>query len=404
MQTEKPLEHIEPTALFDTPRTWEETKALQVATTKLYQEHAASRARNKYVALYGEPDEDVPPKWFVDQTAGPNPTTADNYESRGAHAFSFASATGEDVWDKLAERAGSLAAWYTGRAALQFFLLKTMRKAKGVIDCMHEPGSDKKKFNEALELLPRLANALLSFPKGRPAKFEKGSGFKPVRRSKSRSLHKVPSDWRERVAEAMPERHRLFWLLQCATGCRPQELARGISVQLRPLGLITMTIAGAKLSKRAGQPHRTILLSIKEVGVVQMLARELVARPDVVLVLPCKVDTYRKAVSRCCRKVFPTADVNKLLSAYSARHQRKADWKVAGMNRIDLAKSLGHRTTRSSTYYGANVRGRTGSVKPVAVAATHEVKVRQTFTPASGSTANVRPGSKSGPRMRPRPK
>ena len=62
---------------------------------------------------------------------------------------------------------------YTGRAALHFYLLTTMRDVKGVIDRMHEPGADQRKVVAALKLLPRLANALLKFPKGRPAKFEK---------------------------------------------------------------------------------------------------------------------------------------------------------------------------------------------------------------------------------------
>lgn len=404
MQTEKQLEHIEPTTLFATPQSWEQVKALQVATTKLWQEHTARIARSKYVALHGEADEDRPSKWFIDQAQGPNPTTTANYLRRGAHAFSFASATGADVWDKLAERVGSLAAWYTGRAALQFFLLKTMRGAKGVIDRIHESDSDQKEVVAALSLLPRLANALLSFPKGRPAKFEKGSGFKPVRRSKSRSLRKVPGDWRERVAAAMPDKHRLYWLLQCSTGCRPEELANGISVQLRPHGLVSLTIAGAKLGKRAGQPSRTILLSIKEGGVVQMLAGELAASPNTHLVLPCKVDTYRKAVSRCCRKVFPSADVTRLLSAYSARHQRKVDWKRAGLNRVDLAKSLGHRTTRSAVYYGAHARGRAGSVKPVAVQASHDVKVRASFTPGPKTVKQSRQADSPAPRHRPKSK
>lgn len=104
-------------------------------------------------------------------------------------------------------------------------------------------------------------------------------------------------------------------------------------------------------------------------------------RPDkqIATKLAGTADAYRQSVARRCRTLFPSFDPNMLPSAYTARHQRKVDCKRSGVSRIELAKLVGQRTTRSAVYDGAGVRGRSGTVKPAAVRATSEAKVRPNF-------------------------
>ncbi len=368
---------------------WEQVKEMQSATTKLLQDFDLHFARNQYEAANGTGDAAHPPKWYLEQVRQPSATTARNYLGRGRSLCLEALATGRDVWSCLEDRCGSSGSWYTGKAALQHYLRSTIRESKRTIDRMFEPNADRTQRRRALMYLPLLADALAHVPIGLPSKFRRGSGFKQVRMSKSHSARRVPADWREKVAAIMLPKYQPHWLVQCATGCRPQELANGFTVLLRHDGLLQISILGAKFGKHSGQHKRELLLSAQENGVVRMLASLLPPGKQIATKLSGSADAYRQSVARRCRKLFPDAAPQMLPSAYTARHQRKADWKRSGVSRIELAKLLGHRTTRSAVYYGAGVRGRSGTVKPAAVRATSEVKVRPAFRAPSINNASA---------------
>jgi len=260
---------------------------------------------------------------------------------------------------------------------VQFYVVTRIRELKRVIDKLGRGPVSPDEMRAVMQELPLLAEALESWPQGVPAKFLPGSGFKPVRMSKSKSLVKAPPDWEEQVAKRLSSNYLRFWLVQCATGCRPEELSKGFSVERRSDGTLVIGIRGAKVGPFSGQPKRLLVLSIATEGwAVQMLAARI--KPDVVLTglrQEKSTNAYCKAIKRACDKAFPGL----ALSAYSARHQKKADLKTAGVDRVGMAKVLGHRTTRSATYYGRAVRGRAGSVRPIAIEATHTVKVRAKF-------------------------
>lgn len=365
--------------LYSVPTTWDETKALQVNTTELLRAYQVSLARNKYEAAHGHIDPSKPDKWYLDQAIPPGDETKKKYMGRGGKLFRDARALGEDVWTLLELRSNSARSWKTGKIALQFFLAKRMREVKAAIDKFIGNAYAGPEYDRAVEELVALANAFAGVPAGKPAKFLPGSGFKQIRKSKSLSAQHACDDWRERIAEALPKQYRAGWLIQCATGCRPKELANGVKLMLLPDGKLAFRVNGAKLGKRSGQEWRDLNLNADEVGVVKMLAGLLRPNRPVHFKLPGLVNTYGRAVARCCKKVFPNDDTRKLLTAYSARHQRKADWKMAGMNRVELAMALGHRTTRSAAYYGRRVRGRHSAVKPLAVGAAQQVRVRPLF-------------------------
>ena len=387
---------------FTIPTTWQGMKDLQIATTKLLRDHDVRLARNKYAALHGTLDPAQPDQWFIDQAMPPGEETQKKYMGRGQKLFEEAGDLGEDVWSLMEKRSGSARSWNTGKAALRFFLAKHMREVKREIDKLMDKAVAGAAYRKLLKTLVALASALAEVPTGKPAKFLPGSGFKQAHRSKSLSARHASEDWRERIAAALPKNYRAGWLIQCATGCRPKELANGVKLMLLPDGGLAFRVTGAKVGKRSGQQWRDLNISADEAGVVKMLAGLLKPGRPVSFQLPCLVNTYGRAVARCCRKVFPNDDPRKLLTAYSARHQRKADWKKAGMNRVDLAMALGHRTTRSAVFYGRRVRGRASAVKPLAVRAADQVKVRPHLKrPAVNSQVQALPAASRAKMRRP---
>ncbi len=356
---------------------WEELKALNIRTTEMLHRHQAEFARRQYRARHGSLDESKPDKWYVDQLHTPAPATQQKYRTSGRKQVELAMAAGLSPWNIIECNAGSKRSWNTRRAAVQFYVVTRIRELKRAIDKLGRGPVSLDEMRAVMEELPFLAKTLETLPQGVPAKFLPGSGFKPVRMSKSKSLAKAPPNWEEQVAKKLSSTYLRFWLVQCATGCRPSELSKGFSVERRNDGTLVIGIRGAKVGPFSGQPQRLLVLSIATEGwAVQMLAAKL--KPDVVLRglrQERSTNAYCKAIKRACNEAFPGL----ALSAYSARHQKKADLKMAGVDRVGMAKVLGHRTTRSATYYGRAVRGRAGSVKPVAVQATHAVKVRAKF-------------------------
>lgn len=383
---------------------WEAFRALNLHTTELLQRHLSDFARRQYKARHGSIDDSKPTKWYLDQLHVPAPATQKKYLTSGRRQIELAMAAGTSPWQVIESNAGSKNSWNTRRAAVQFYVVARMSELKRVIDRFARLDSrhavSPAEMRVVAKELPFLAKALESLPQTAPLKFQPGSDFKPVRMSKSRSLHKAPPDWDEQVTKKLSSSYYLpYWLVQCATGCRPQELSNGFSIERRSDGTLCIEVLGAKVGPTSGQARRSVLLSVANEGwAVKQLAAKL--PPNKVLSglrQGRSVGAYCQAIKRACKATFPHLQ----LSAYSARHQKKADLKKAGLDRVALAKFLGHRTTRSAVHYGRAVRGRAGSVKPVAVRATHAVNVRAQYVPRRDYTPQKQAQStKKPPRAR----
>jgi integrase len=386
---------------FAVPKALEEVRKLQEDTTALRRRHRIRIARSKHKALFGQPDPGKSDDWYLAQERPIAEKTHEYYLRRGGTLFRDAtgltadeSSPGQakspagDPWALLDERSASLGTSRTNKAALQYFLLNKISFWKAKVDRLLRrlhPGMSRDAQRDwgaqneiALTTLVSLANALESMPQGRSAKFSPGSSFKPVRKSKSTSVRYAEEGWEAKVLRAVPEKYKLAWALQCATGCRPAELARGVTLLRAEDGSILFRVKGAKVGPASGHEWREITLTADDSAIVKALGSWLtrMSSAKTAFELKDKVNTYCRAIARACKKSFPGINLQKQLSAYSARHQRKADWKSAGLTRDELAKALGHRSTRSAAYYGRYAKRRKSAVKPKAVRASGLVKFR----------------------------
>jgi integrase len=311
--------------------------------------------------------------------------TAATYRSRARSVYEDAQKLGVNVWRLVDERAGNVDSWYTFKAGLQHYLEEEVVSAKRALDAWqrdrkaHGPSTTSNDTGKAiLKRLGRFADALEAVPATAPVRFKgDGRSKRHATKSKSRSITAVSPIWREQAVEHMSGDLRLLFLLQCTTGCRPQELANGVQVRLLRDGSLVARVKGAKTSRVAGQPVRSIRLRTSD-GVVHLLAKELkvgVTLHSKSLALG-QVDTYGVRVARACAKAYPERKRQRRLSAYSARHQFKADLVAAGWPRDEIAMAMGHSTTRSGTAYGKGGKSGGGGVKPVAVKARRPVKQR----------------------------
>lgn len=391
---------------------------IQRATTELLQRHRRRVAANTLLPSATPEQRDVSLRAYTDEellarAKRASPATVERMQKRAAATFADAATAGVSVWDLVDERSGSYDSWYTFKACVQRYLEDETSALKRQLDRWQRetrsmgpsPGLD----GVGLRLVARLeahAMALRQVPSGAPERFkEDGKSKRYVRNSKSRSIRTAEEDWRERAADAMAGDLKVLFLLQCVTGCRPQELANGVRVRFCRDGTMVTRVAGAKCDGVAGQPTRCLRLAASE-GVAAMLARMLTVGRTLDS-RKCglgRVNTYAKSVSRACGRAFPDRKGRRKLSCYSARHQFKADLVAAGWAMAEVAMAMGHSTTRSGTAYGQGGKRGSGGVKPIAIKALRPVKLRG-MHPRARSVANTTKAAQGGtPRKRkPRP-
>lgn len=389
----------------------------QRETTELLKRHRRNVAANTVLPSASPEQRDVALRERSDEellarAKRASQATVGRYESRAAAAFAEAMAAGLSVWTLVEERSGNIDSWYTFKAGVQRFLENEVVRAKGLLDKWQREwrlsGPSPQLRSAGTKLVARLnalAGLLQEVPTGAPERFKgDGKSKRYSKNSKSRSIRTAADDWREQAAETMTGDLKLLFLLQCVTGCRPQELANGVQVRLLRDGTMVTRVKGAKTDDIAGQPSRSMRLSVSA-GIALVLAsklqtgRTLNSRHfDLGL-----VNTYGRKVARACARVFPKRTGSAKLSAYSARHQLKADLMAVGWNAEDIAMAMGHATTRTGTAYGRGGRGGGGGVRPIAIKAPRAVKLRGKHPNAKSSAAATKVAASGQRRPRPKP-
>lgn len=326
----------------------------------------------------------------------PAESTKKAYQRRAKGLLQAADLLDCDVWDAAEGLSNSRASWVAASAALKFVLPLLVREAKNRLDILERTAAHKRptdfasQVRDALHEMCRYANMLVAAPEKSPDCYPQ----KPDRTrgaSKKYSLKGLPTDWDMEIYRSLTDSKRgsktslsvedaaLLWLVQCVTGCRSQELTLGVSVKVKADGsALIARVEGAKRGLNAGQKHRAIEV-IAGAGAERALADWLGPGTYRVVRLEDRhLEAYRKRVSRRGGKLTPDRPAKRRPSAYTARNAFKAKLDAAGVSKVDKAKAMGHRTTKSSRYYGGSATG-SGTVKPLRIAATSSVKERAPY-------------------------
>ena len=195
-----------------------------------------------------------------------------------------------------------------------------------------------------------------------------------TRKGKRRGLSRLPSNWREMMAEACPagSEYAAPLLLSALVGLRPAELWHGVTVGVEH-GHIAVSIQGAKVTATTGQPVRGMAFPIDNL-IAQMFSRWVVERSKgesvtVSITDPRKFCDFVRSLSR---HVFPEADY--IVTPYSFRHAFASDQKAQQAGGEVLAKALGHVSGRSQRGYGSAGQGRRPLTTITAVEAPRPVR------------------------------
>lgn len=147
---------------------------------------------------------------------------------------------GQSVDDLLeaAKNTTSKNTWYKRRAAIRFCSFAAinalMNKIIKNINHQKPLGSEMIDIQFYIDLLQNLPDTCPIV-------------LKEKRNSKKETIKPLPDDWREQVIAEVNKKYRLEVILLAATGCRPEEIARGIDAMVTSDKKLILRIKTAKV-------------------------------------------------------------------------------------------------------------------------------------------------------------
>ena len=228
------------------------------------------------------------------------------------------------------------------------------------------------------------------------------SGHKKSTRkgSKAKSLRDLPSDWIGQLVEGMTtSEDSLLTATAAITGCRPEELRKGVALRLRDDGRIDAEILGSKVSDRTdgGQDWRLMAIdptvSLGHLGARYLydafegnsertprrsfLARPGKNAPKTQLVVTTQGRGWQQRMTRIAKQLGFTG-----VSPYTLRHDFATRIRSSTGNTDDLSAALGHRSARMKRHYGSRRKG--GGAHGISQIETAE-PIRQTGSAMAGT-------------------
>lgn len=253
--------------------------------------------------------------------------------------------------------------WYQVRAAFRRDLAEGIKQILSRADHCQRVGNVGRREAE-LTALPKVIEMLS--PEGifgKKVKFD-ASVERKENKGKRRTLRNLPDSWREMIFDASTPKLKQSVAVLALTGCRPDELKKGISVSESELGII-FTIHGSKTNDGHGQQERTLTIERTEQN-----ARFF----DAIQAGEIQEDDgyVRVSLNRLSKKIWPNR--KSVISAYNFRHQMISDLKNTGADSIRIALTLGHSVTKTQSMYGQANQGRSGSGGLIDASGSREVK------------------------------
>lgn len=191
------------------------------------------------------------------------------------------------------------------------------------------------------------------------------------RHSKRQDMKGLPEDWWEKMVDRLPK-YRLAVLTQAVTGCRPDELAKGVKLSISGDQLV-VEIIGSKVSEKSGQPIRRLKWDLdSKVDLVQkLIAMTADGATEARIANP---KAYSSAVRAAGEREWPKR--KNTVTPYCFRHAAASDMKGSGMLDVNISAALGHCVSDTKEFYGQRQQGRKGGgVAPKSVETERPVKV-----------------------------
>lgn len=307
--------------------------------------------------------------------------TIAGYNQKAVRINRLAKERGGRSFDSLiaaAKETKSANTWFSRRASLMHALRTTIEillteqdKAQRALKEARIPLEDPA-WGQWRELVGKIASALAKYDR---LQQEPGPAIEDrrPRQSKRKHMRGLPKDWRERIIARMPK-YRAAVLTQAVTGCRPEEITKGVKLWIED-GTLIAEIQGSKVTEKSGQPWRRMFWPVdSESALVAQLVEAVRGGLTVARIEDAKA--YSGAVRSAGEREWPKRTKN--VTPYCFRHAAASDMKAAGMEDDVISQALGHCADVARTYYGQWQMGaKTGGVVPKSVEAARKIRIKK---------------------------
>ena len=282
----------------------------------------------------------------------------------------------------------SARSWHTVKAALLHVISQEYMAARRACDALQKTGD----WDGAGKQAVIARRAVIAYDK------VQASERPELTKKRATKRHTLPKSdiWQAMVYDAASPAQKAAIAVMWASGARPDEVEQGVEVKWVKRNntdseefYLMVTIKGAKITEVSGQETRQIVIDpSSDVG--QVLADQIGDGNSI---------TVKRGAKRLNKDFEMIRDKTGFkTSPYSLRHQFSANLKAEfGPDRADeVAKAMGHATSRSQGRYGSPRQAQSGKTGVVMVWASRPVKETRSSPkhsgPKTGSPLSNRPG------------
>lgn len=295
---------------------------------------------------------------------------------------------------KFAKDTTRITTWFSRRAAMIFYCIvgiesflqqqdEIQRALKAAqVDPDAQQWEEWKKMVRTIGLLSSWHTRFRSEP---------AIGERKPRHSKRMDMKDLPDDWRERIIARLPN-YRHAALTEVVTGCRPDELVKGVKLSI--VGdLLIAYIEGSKVTANSGQPWRRLSWPVDSNSpLVGTLVEEV--RNGLMIAQIKDAKAYSGAVCSAGKREWP--ELREDVRPYCFRHAAASDMKAAGIGDLEISAALGHCVDKTKSIYGQWKQGRrSGGVAPMKIEAARPVRISKRgpsqYQPGHGPSESPKP-------------
>jgi integrase len=176
-------------------------------------------------------------------------------------------------------------------------------------------------------------------------------------------------DFRDRLVAGAGKAGLVGILVLAIAGVRPAEIGKGIALKVSGEHGLDILINGAKHTQTTGHKRRAQRHDARKWSLTAKLLA-LVKKAGGSLLFSRSPDLLRDDIKRAARR----AKLPITIAPYTLRHRFAADLKKAGWSQVDIAKALGHASTRTGGRYARKQSGGSGTSSMAQVWASGEVR------------------------------
>ena len=260
-------------------------------------------------------------------------TTAQDYQKKVAvlsrAALKLPGGSGNRLVAALATHAPKSSSYYAYRAAVTWFLGHRAAEILQQQDRLQKEIGQGVEWLAKVSLLQKAMDGVELVQGARRSEALERTGAATKQKHSKRDdlarIEKAEPGWKQKIVEASaPTRYGEATQVIARFGCRPEELVRGVRLELVGEHLVA-TIVGAKVTETAGQPWRRISIRAGSVSVA-LLDKVRTGGP-----ISVQIDTtggFRAHLQRLSKRLLPELPG---VTAYVFRHSfvgelRESDW------------------------------------------------------------------------------